>query len=75
MMSIYIKVGDDILDDDVMKIVNIQKVGGMPLGTTVQCIVFSLIGVFAVEMVTGIFGIWGAIGRKKTMLAVVNIKY
>ncbi|VDI45776.1 Hypothetical predicted protein [Mytilus galloprovincialis] len=71
MMSIYIKVGDDILDEDVIKVVDMEDVAGMPLGTTMQSIVWSLIGVFVLELLTGIFGIWGAIGRKEGMLAII----
>ncbi|XP_052066480.1 uncharacterized protein LOC127706064 [Mytilus californianus] len=70
MMAIYIKVGDDILDEDVIKVVDMQDVAGMPLGTTVKSIVFSLIGVFMLEVLTGIFGLWGAIGRSKKMLTI-----
>ncbi|CAC5407314.1 unnamed protein product [Mytilus coruscus] len=70
MMSIYIKVGDDILDEDVIKVVDMEDVAGMPLGTTMKSIVFSLIVVFVLELLTGIFGIWGAIGRKERMLAI-----
>ncbi|CAC5380742.1 unnamed protein product [Mytilus coruscus] len=70
MMAIYIKVGDDILDTDVIKVADMQDVAGMPLGTTVKSIVFSLIGVFALELLTGIFGIWGVIGHRKPMLMI-----
>ncbi|CAG2222694.1 unnamed protein product [Mytilus edulis] len=70
MMSIYIKVGDDILDEDVIKVVDMEDVAGMPLGTTMKSIVWSLIGVFVLELITGIFGIWGAIGRRQQMLAI-----
>ncbi|CAG2224585.1 unnamed protein product [Mytilus edulis] len=70
MMSIYIKVGDDILDEDVIKVVDMEDVAGMPLGTTVKSIVWSLIGVFVLELITGIFCIWGAIGRRQQMLAI-----
>ncbi|XP_052066418.1 uncharacterized protein LOC127706050 [Mytilus californianus] len=70
MMSIYIKVGDDILDEDVIKVVDMEDVAGMPLGTTMKSIVWSLIGVFVLELLAGIFGIWGAIGRKERMLAI-----
>ncbi|XP_063400345.1 uncharacterized protein LOC134684953 [Mytilus trossulus] len=70
MMSIYIKVGDDILDEDVIKVVDMEDVAGMPLGTTIKSIVWSLIGVFVLELITGIFGIWGAIGRSQRMLAI-----
>lgn len=72
MMAIYIKVGDDILEDDVIKVVNMQEISGMPLGTTLKAIVFSLIGVFVMELLTGIVGIWGAFGRRKQMLAIVS---
>ncbi|XP_076116829.1 uncharacterized protein LOC143084303 [Mytilus galloprovincialis] len=70
MMGIYIKVGDDILEDDVIKVVNMQEISGMPLGTMVKAIVFSLIGVFVLELLTGVVGIWGAFGRRKQMLAI-----
>ncbi|VDI63580.1 Hypothetical predicted protein, partial [Mytilus galloprovincialis] len=70
MMLILIKVNNDILDEDVIKIVDMQMVAEMPLGTTVKSFVFSFIGVFFLELVTGIFGIWGVIGRKKRVLAV-----
>ncbi|CAC5380734.1 TSPAN9 [Mytilus coruscus] len=70
MMSIYIKVGDDILDEDVIKVVDMEDVAGMPLGTTVKSILWSLIGIFVLELITGIFGIWGAIGRRQRMLSV-----
>ncbi|XP_076116833.1 uncharacterized protein LOC143084306 [Mytilus galloprovincialis] len=72
MMLILIKVNNDILDEDVIKIVDMQILAGMPLGTTVKSIVFSFIGVFFLELVTGIFGIWGVIGRKKRVLAVLK---
>ncbi|VDI36254.1 Hypothetical predicted protein [Mytilus galloprovincialis] len=71
MMGIYIKVGDDILEDDVIKVVNMQEISGMPLGTMVKAIVFSLIGVFVLELLTGVVGIWGAFGRRKQMLAIM----
>ncbi|XP_052065763.1 uncharacterized protein LOC127705485 [Mytilus californianus] len=70
LMAIYIKFGDDILDTDVIKIVDMQDVAGMPLGTTVKSIILSLIGVFVLELLTGIFGIWGVIGRRKPMLLI-----
>ncbi|CAC5380727.1 unnamed protein product [Mytilus coruscus] len=70
MMSIFIKANNDILNEDVIKIVDIKILAGMPLGTTVKAVVFSFIGVFFLELVTSIFGIWGAIGRKKRVLAV-----
>ncbi|CAC5380733.1 unnamed protein product [Mytilus coruscus] len=71
MMLIFIKANNDILNEDVIKIVDIEILAGMPLGTTVQSIVFSFIEVFFLELVTGIFGIWGVIGRKKRVLAVI----
>ncbi|CAG2222686.1 unnamed protein product [Mytilus edulis] len=70
IMAIYIKVGDDILDADVINIADLQDVAGMPLGTTMKSIVFSLNGIFALELLTGIFGIWGVIGQKKSMLII-----
>ncbi|CAC5406256.1 unnamed protein product [Mytilus coruscus] len=70
MMSILMKVNNDILNEDVIKIIDMEILAGMPLGTTVKYVVFSFIGVFVLELVSGIFGIWGAIGRKKRILAV-----
>ncbi|XP_076116834.1 uncharacterized protein LOC143084307 [Mytilus galloprovincialis] len=70
MMLILMKVNNDILNEDVIKIIDIEILAGMPLGTTVKSVVFSFIGVFVLELVSGIFGIWGAIGRKKQILAV-----
>ncbi|VDI43675.1 Hypothetical predicted protein [Mytilus galloprovincialis] len=70
MMLILMKVNNDILNEDVIKIIDIEILAGMPLGTTVKSVVFSFIGVFVLELVSGIFGIWGAIGRKKRILAV-----
>lgn len=64
MMLILMKANNDILNEDVIKIVDIEILAGMPLGTTVKSIVVSFIGVFVLELVTGIFGIWGVIGRK-----------
>lgn len=72
MMLILMKVNNDILNEDVIKIIDIEILAGMPLGTTVKSVVFSFIGVFVLELVSGIFGIWGAIGRKKQILAVVS---
>ncbi|XP_052066419.1 uncharacterized protein LOC127706052 isoform X1 [Mytilus californianus] len=72
-MSIYIKVKDDILDEEVIKVVDMEVIAGMPLGSTVKSIIFSLIGVFAVELMTGIFGLWGALGRNKRLLAVAVV--
>lgn len=72
MMAIYIKDGDDILDDDVIKVVNMQEISGMPFGTSVKAVVFSLIGVFVLELLTGVIGICGAFGRRKQMLAIVS---
>lgn len=73
-MSIYIKVKDDILDEEVIKIIDLEVVAGMPLGSTVRSIIFSLIGVFVVELITGIVGLYGAFRREKLMLAVVSKK-
>ncbi|CAC5423221.1 unnamed protein product [Mytilus coruscus] len=70
IMAIYIKEGDDILDADVIKIADLQDVAGMPLGTTMKSIVFSLNGIFALELLTGILGIWGVIGQRKPMLII-----
>ncbi|XP_052065316.1 uncharacterized protein LOC127705090 [Mytilus californianus] len=70
MMAIYIKFGDDILDTDVIKVVDMQDVAGMPLGTTVKSIVLSLNGVLGLELLTGIFGIWGVIGKRKPILLI-----
>lgn len=72
VLSIYIKLRDDILDDNVMKIVNIQEVFGMPFGSTVQSIVFSLIGVFVLEFVTGTFGTYGTLRKQKQFLVLVS---
>ncbi|CAC5380744.1 unnamed protein product [Mytilus coruscus] len=72
-MSIYIKVKDDILDEEVIKIIDLEVIAGMPLGSTVKSIVFSLIGVFVVELTTGIFGLYGAFRREKRMLAVAVV--
>ncbi|CAC5398196.1 unnamed protein product [Mytilus coruscus] len=74
-LSIYIKVKDDILDEEVIKVVDMEVIAGMPLGSTVKSIIFSLIGVFVVEIITGIFGLWGALGRKKRLLAVKTDLY
>ncbi|CAC5380730.1 unnamed protein product [Mytilus coruscus] len=74
-ISIYIKVKDDILDEEVIKVVDMEVIAGMPLGSTVKSIIFSLIGVFVVELITGIFGMWGAFGRKKRLLAVKTDLY
>ncbi|XP_063417199.1 uncharacterized protein LOC134699534 [Mytilus trossulus] len=70
MMLILMKVNNDLLNEDVIKIIDIEILAGMSLGTTVKSVVFSFIGVFVLELVSGIFGIWGAIGRKKRILAV-----
>ena len=57
-----------------MKMVNIEKVFGVPLGSTVQSIVFSLIGVLVLEFMTGILGLLGAVKKRKYFLVVVSIK-
>ncbi|CAG2245122.1 unnamed protein product [Mytilus edulis] len=72
-ISIYIKVKDDILDEEVIKVVDMEVIAGMPLGSTVRSIIFSLIGVFVLELITGIFGMCGALGRKKRLLAVAVV--
>lgn len=72
MMLIFIRANNDTLNEDVINIVDIEILAGMPLGSTVKCIVFSFIGVFVLELVTGIFGIWGVLGKKKQLLAVVS---
>ncbi|VDI36251.1 Hypothetical predicted protein [Mytilus galloprovincialis] len=72
-MSIYIKVKDDILDEEVIKIIDLEVIAGMPLGTTIKSIVFSLIGVFVVELITGIVGLYGAFKREKLMLVVAVV--
>ncbi|CAG2238748.1 ANKRD6 [Mytilus edulis] len=72
-MSIYIKVKDDILDEEVIKIIDLEVIAGMPLGTTIKSIVFSLIGVFVVELITGIVGLYGAFRREKLMLVVAVV--
>ncbi|XP_076116463.1 uncharacterized protein LOC143083940 [Mytilus galloprovincialis] len=72
-MSIYIKVKDDILDEEVIKIIDLEVIAGMPLGTTIKSIVFSLIGVFVIELITGIVGLYGALRREKLMLAVAVV--
>lgn len=51
-----------------------EVIAGMPLGSTVRSIIFSLIGVFVLELITGIFGMCGALGRKKRLLAVMSKK-
>ncbi|XP_071122866.1 uncharacterized protein [Mytilus edulis] len=72
-ISIYIEVKDDILDEEVIKVVDIEVIAGMPLGSTVRSIIFSLIGVFVLELITGIFGMCGALGRKQRLLAVAVV--
>ncbi|CAG2222688.1 unnamed protein product [Mytilus edulis] len=72
MISLYIKYGDDILDDDVIKIADLENAASMPLGTAVKSIVFSFIGVFVLELITGVCGMLGVLRHSKTML---SIKY
>lgn len=72
MMSFYIKYGDDILDYDVIKIADIEHAAGMPLGTAVKSVVFSFIGVFVLELITGVCGMLGVLRHSKTMLSIVS---
>ncbi|VDI36253.1 Hypothetical predicted protein [Mytilus galloprovincialis] len=75
MMSLYIKYGDDILDDDVIKIADLENAASMPLGTAVKSIVFSFIGVFVLELITGVCGMLGVLRHSKTMLSIVSSDY
>lgn len=74
-MSFYIKYGDDILDYDVIKIADIEHAAGMPLGTAVKSVVFSFIGVFVLELITGVCGMLGILRHSKTMLSIVSSDY
>lgn len=75
MMSLYIKYGDDILDYDVIKIADLEYAAGMPLGTAVKSVVFSFVGVFVLELITGVCGMLGVLRHSKTMLSIVSSDY
>ncbi|XP_052066424.1 uncharacterized protein LOC127706053 isoform X1 [Mytilus californianus] len=71
-ISIYIKIAESVLDENVIKIVNIYDIYGMPIGTTTKWVVFSLIGAFVLDTTSGVFGVCGAFYKKPYFL-VVNI--
>lgn len=73
MLAFYIKYGDAILDGDVIKIADMEYAAGMPLGTAVKSIVFSFIGVFVLELITGVCGMLGVLRHSKIMLSIVSV--
>ena len=73
MMSIYIKEADDILESDVIKIVNVYNINGIPYGTAVKCVIYSLAGVFALDLLKGISGFYGVFAKKQQLLVVVSL--
>lgn len=71
-ISIYIKIAKSVLDENVIKIVNIYDIYGMPIGTITKWIVFSLIGAFVLDTISGVFGFCGAFYKKPHFLVVVR---
>lgn len=72
MLIAYMKAKDAIFDDNVTRIMNLDTSYKMELGTAMRSIAYSIIGVFLMEFVTGVFCTLGALCKIKPFLVVVS---